>query len=149
MKHPQPGDNNTASIMQARIIALAIALNPLVYALVSFLLKQFVIEGEGGFVTDGAGAGFLLFPAGMLISAVSIPGAFYLRRRLGAAAAGSIQEKLRVVILSMTLAQAGAVFGLVLFLVTGRLPEGILLMGLGLAASIRLFPGRAWLEKKG
>ncbi len=135
------------SVPQAQAIAAAIAAAPVVYFIVCLLLDQFVLEEPGGFagmtgVPSGVLLGFGLITAcGMALVAPKM------RDAVIAQSGKSLEVKIRAVILSMALAETGAVFGVVYFLLTGNFLLSLIPMAIAFVGTLFLFPSRRWLQE--
>ena len=141
--------DRTITVLQVQLVSLAITVTPLIYLFVCFLLQEFIMEGPGGFADVPESLHTILFIIGLSIGTTSIFASHFLRGlMLSQAKEKSLELKMRVVLITLALSETSAIFGLVFFLLTGKLMGAAILMALGLAAAITLFPTRRWLEEE-
>lgn len=88
----------------------------------------------------------VLFGAGVALAVTCAWAGYRIRDVVLSRLGGGLQAKMQAVTISMALAEVGAVFGVVLFLVSGNLLFSGVLMAIGLAGKILLFPSRRWLQ---
>jgi len=137
------------TVIQVQLIAIALALTPLIYLLLCFIIQKFVMEKSGSFGNLPSSLHMILFVVGLSIGTTSIFGGHFLRGlMLSQAQAKNLKLKMRIVIVTLTFGETSAIFGLVFFLITGKLIEASILIALGFASAITLFPTRRWLEKE-
>ena len=137
------------SVGKVQIVATAIILSPVINLVVCGLLDAFVLDEPGGFLGVPKETGDLLFFSGLFMGVVLFAGAHLVRRMMEK----NITEKglivkMRLTTVSMMIGETGSIFGLVFFLLTGRLTHAAVLMAMGCAAAITLFPSRSWLLDK-
>lgn len=134
-------------VLQVQIAAGAVVAAPAIYAIVLILLHACAdlseAQLEEGFVRV---LNWVFMPLAAIEGAAS-----YVMRgpllRTPARTGNPLEVKLRATLVCMALAEAPAVMGLVLGLLSPRLNVALPLIGAGLAAALFHFPTRAWLEE--
>ena len=144
-----PSNSPEPTPLVVQIVVAAVAASNVVYLVLGVLLKLYVFEEGQGFTEMPEGALSILGPVLLVVGAASsfgsIPFCRLLEPRFLAAGDG-IQARLRLLLVSMAVAESGAIMGLVYVMLSGRLNIPLVLWGCALAASIHHFPSRAWLE---
>ena len=59
-----------------------------------------------------------------------------------------IADRLRTTLIVLAMAESGSIIGLAFFLLSGKFPEALIMIGIALAGSIYYFPTRGWLESE-
>lgn len=135
-------------LLQTQIIAMALLASPAIHAVILGLLAATgALPAEGlspelGMPRD---VGMML----VLVLAAAPVMAGFMARRVMLAQLGpesGLPGRTRIVVVSLALAEAGGVIGLVYGLLTGHLAGGFLAMGVAFVGGLLFFPSRAWLE---
>lgn len=118
------------------------------YFVMCLLLNWFVLEEPGGLLKLSGMSSVILFVAGLIIAFASAYayGARWIRDLQEKQLGKSLLAKQIEAFTSMAITDAGAIFGLVLFLSSGHLVLAAILMMISTVAKIRLFPTRRWLR---
>ncbi len=148
MKAEAQDKSQPVSVPQAQVVAAAIAAAPVVYFIVCLLLDQLVLEEPGGFIGMTGVPSGVLFGFGLITACGMALVAPRMRDAIIAQSGKSLEIKIRAVILSMGLAETGAVFGLLYFLLTGNFILSLIPMAIAFVGTLLLFPSRRWLQER-
>jgi hypothetical protein len=135
--------------LQVQIVAVAAASSNLVYIIVALMLRHTGSMPENGFVALNPEIAGILGPAFVLVGLGSLFFATFLRRFMTArltSETDTLQERLRITVISGALLNSAGTTGLVLVLLAGFSNTAWLLWGISLCGDILIFPTRAWLE---
>jgi F0F1-type ATP synthase membrane subunit c/vacuolar-type H+-ATPase subunit K len=143
------GNDAKRAVMTAQVVALSmIGLTPIYAGLgIALVLGKLGVKMNLTPLTGPAGQWLslaLLVAGGGVVCA-----SFVIRRAMAAQARGgadAIQQRMRIAIVGLAIAEAAALMGLVLAVLTSELTFPCLLWGISLLASLAHFPSRAWLE---
>jgi hypothetical protein len=139
----------TVDPLLAQVVAFAILLSTLVYAVVGTLLVRLhVLDAP---IMPAAASS--LIAVGFLFAGVAGAMVSFLVRRLlverWLSDGGTLEARLRIVIVSMAIAESSGVLGLVYVLLSSTLAVPFLLWGCSLVAAALHFPRRSWLTSEG
>jgi len=138
------------SPVQVQLIAVAVCFSNVIYAVVLVLLRLSSMP-EGGFLGEDAPPTLLLGPVLLIAGVTLVAVSFLVRRAITPAVfrgGADLAAKTRLILISMAIADAAGVLGLVMGLVTGDLAWALTLCAVGLAGAILHFPTRVWLEEE-
>ncbi|MCC6144735.1 MAG: hypothetical protein IT368_13090 [Candidatus Hydrogenedentes bacterium] len=146
MNAPEPKQPQQVSVSSAQFIASAFMLSPVVLAGIG--TGMVTIGGmEGGVLADGSARDIvrILF---LFLGIAAIPFSFFMRRAIsgGAGAARDISRAFGASFIAMGTAEAAAIFGFVIAVLTGDLMLAGILWGVGFAGMLFHWPTRRWLE---
>lgn len=137
------------SPVQVQIVAGAIMASVIVHAVVGVWLTRGGVLPEGGLMNADENTlgliGLVLVAAGAGAATLSFLVRRLLVQRLQNEGA-TLQSILQAVIVSLAMAEAPGVMGLVLALLTGGLLLPAVLWGISFGVSLFHFPTRAWIE---
>jgi hypothetical protein len=108
--------------MQRRIVLLGIAMTPVVLGIVLLLIRQFGNLPDGG-ILEVTAAEWPLMPigvGGVVLAILCLAASFAVRMFAGGDAPITMERGRRARALAMSVAHAGAIFGLLLGLLTGQ-----------------------------
>jgi hypothetical protein len=135
-------------VLQTQIIAVALLASPLIHAIILGLLTATgALPAEGLSPELGIPRDMGMI-AVLLLAAAPVMAGFMLRRFMLAQLSpeSGLPGRTRIVIVSLALAEAGGVIGLLYGLLTGHLAGGFLAIGVAFVGGLLFFPSRAWLE---
>ncbi len=134
-------------IIRIQLVAAAVIAAPVIYAIVSYLQVHFVMEEGKGFILESGHFGFMGPVVGVALSFAFVALTFPFRRMLiQTIPITSIDAATRVMLLSLAVAGAGGIVGLVYVLLTGEWLNGVIMMSLSFWGMCLFFPTRRWLE---
>jgi len=135
--------------IQVQIVAVAVASSNVVYAVVALLLRHTGSMPGNGFVELEPEVTRILGPVLVLLGIGALFAATFLRSALTGQLTpetDTLQERMRITLMSGAVAGGAGIFGLVLVLLAGFSPAVWLLWGISLCGDILVFPTKAWLE---
>ena len=140
----QEPNSEQQSVLRVKLIAVAIIMSTPIYMLVSTLLRLYSMETGKGFVFDSGALGNLPVIGCIIISMITFV-ASVLFRNAAARKTSGINGRMRTMMIAMQIGHFGSMAGLVYFLLTGELNNGLIIMGISFTGSIYLFPSTAWI----
>ena len=141
----EPKQGNPATY---QLVCAAVAVAPLIYMVVLTVLKFSGTLPDGGMGDISSEAATPLSLALLFGGFVASSSSLVLKKIiLRGQGTDSPEGRFKAVLVSMAIAESGAVMGLVLTLLTGDLLYGGLLCGLSFAVTCFHFPSRYWLEQ--
>ena len=135
-------------VLQAQFVAFALLASPWVQALILGILTATGSLSPEGFAPELAIPRSVGMAAVLVVAAVPVMAGFLVRQAMLARLRpnADISGRMPIVVVSLALAEAGSVLGLVYALLTGHLLGGFLAMGVAFVGGLLFFPSRAWLE---
>lgn len=137
-------------ISNYRLICAVITSMPLSYMLIAYLLHFIGALPDGGLAEFEAEAepiiALTLVAAGVSSSVLSLFLKKFILARVAVDGAGP-RERFQATLVSLAVAESGAVLGLLMMLLLGNPLYGGLLCGLSFAVACFHFPSRYWLEQ--
>ena len=144
------GDEQRAgAVVRIQMVAVGVLAAPVIWLGVGVCMARLRpggLDGPAGTPDDVERiVGPILLALGIVSAAASLPLRKVLESRL--LQDDSVQNRLRVVLIAMALAESAAIMGLVHALMTGQLGVLLVLCGCSLAIGILHFPTRPWIER--
>ena len=137
------------SPIQVQLVAIAAASSNIVYIIVALALRHTGSMAEDGLAPLDPKITGILGPVFVLVGLGALFLGIYLRSAMAARLTSeteTLQERLRITLISGALSNSAGLFGLVLVLLAGFSNTAWLLWGVSFCGAILVFPTRAWLE---